>query len=142
MKFPTRLPLLDTSSSSTHASKKKAARVKSESNDDNYGDPDAVGSSNIDTSIAGGASFLASSSVSNGPLGFDDTLKDTAAGRYGKIVVRKSGKTELIIGGGGGSPKVSIDRVIVSIYSFGKFHSRYVRSAPCQQLLIGSSSPT
>lgn len=106
MKFPTRLPLLGTSSSSTHTSKKKAARVKSESNDDNYGDPDAVGSSYVDTSTAGGASFLASSSVPNGPLGFDDTLKDTAAGRYGKIVVRKSGKTELIIGGGDGSPKV------------------------------------
>ena len=31
--------------------------------------------------------------------GFDDTLKDADAGRYGRIVVRKSGKTELVIGG-------------------------------------------
>ena len=105
MKFPTRLPLFDASSPSTLASKKKAGRVKAESYDE-YGDPDA----NIDTSTGRGASFLASPSVPSGPLGFDDTLKDTAAGRYGKIVVRKSGKTELIIGGGGGSPKVrSID---------------------------------
>ncbi len=105
MKFPTRLPLFDTSSPSTLASRKTVARVKAESYDE-YGDPDA----NIDTSTGRGASFLTSPSVTSGPLGFDDTLKDTAAGRYGKIVVRKSGKTELIIGGGGGSPKVrSID---------------------------------
>lgn len=103
MKFPTRLPLFDTSSPSTLAFKKTAARVKAESYDE-YGDPDA----NIDTSTGRGASFLTSPSVTSGPLGFDDTLKDTAAGRYGKIVVRKSGKTELIIGGVGGSPKVRL----------------------------------
>ena len=35
--------------------------------------------------------------------GYDDTLKDSAAGRYGKIVVYKSGKAFLIVGGGGDS---------------------------------------
>jgi hypothetical protein len=106
MKFPTRLPLLDTSSSSMLASKKKAAHVKAEPFDEN-GDPDAVGSSNVDASTGGETSFMASPSVSSsGPLGYDDTLKDTAPGKYGRIVVRRSGKTELIIGGGDGRPKV------------------------------------
>ena len=108
VKFPTRMPLLDTTSSSS-TSKKKAVRIKSESHDDLFGDPDAVGSSNIDQSIGGGGAsgILASTSAPSGPLGFDDTLKDAPAGRYGKIVVRKSGKTELIIGGGNGTPRVS-----------------------------------
>lgn len=42
-------------------------------------------------------------SVGAGPstaTGYDDTLKDIPPGRYGRIVVRKSGRTELIVGGG------------------------------------------
>ena len=39
-------------------------------------------------------------SVSNTvATGYDDTLKDAAAGRYGKIVVHKSGKAYLVVGG-------------------------------------------
>merc|ERR1719223_532783 len=45
--------------------------------------------------------------------GYDDTLKDASAGRYGKIVMYKSGKAYLIVGGNddssggtGGAPPV------------------------------------
>jgi len=103
MKFPTRLPRSDASSSSSSASRKKAAaRVKSELFDEGDNNvPDLVGS------VAGKVGALASSATaSSGPLGYDDTLKDAAAGRYGRIVVRKSGKMELIVGGGGNGQEV------------------------------------
>jgi hypothetical protein len=40
--------------------------------------------------------------------GYDDTLKDASAGRYGKIVMYKSGKAYLVVGGddGSGTPPV------------------------------------
>jgi hypothetical protein len=110
MKFPTRLPHLDASSASSSASKKRAARIKSELFDgfDNNA-PDVAGSSGphadaIASSGEAGAPALAT--ASSGAPGYDDTLKDSAAGRYGRIVVRKSGKTELIIGGGGDGHEV------------------------------------
>jgi len=37
--------------------------------------------------------------VDSSATGYDDTLKDAAAGRYGKIVMHKSGKAYLIVGG-------------------------------------------
>merc|ERR1740124_847684 len=33
--------------------------------------------------------------------GYDDTLKDVASGRYGRILVRRSGKMEFVLGGNG-----------------------------------------
>ncbi|KAL7540489.1 hypothetical protein ACHAXR_010156 [Thalassiosira sp. AJA248-18] len=100
MKFPTRLPHLDTSSSSANASQRAAALIKSELSGEG---PDSVGSSNVvEVSTGEGAS------VASGPLGYDDTLKDAAAGRYGRIEVRKSGKTELVIGGGEDEPEVRL----------------------------------
>ena len=112
MKFPTRLPHLDTSSSSSssaNSSKKAAELIKSELSEG--GAPDAVGSMTVDevksSNVAG-----ASEASASGPQGYDDTLKDVAAGRYGRIVVRKSGKTELIIGGGDdGTPEVRKERM-------------------------------
>ena len=102
MKFPTRLPHMDASSSSYNATKKRTGRVKSEFLDEGDILSDFAGSgSHTDTSAPAEAGSLTS-----GPLGYDDTLKDAAAGRYGKIVVRKSGKTELIIGGGGDGREV------------------------------------
>jgi hypothetical protein len=107
MKFPTRLPHLDASSASSSASKKKAARIKSELFDEFDIAPDVVESSpHADTIASGDAGALASVTASSGALGYDDTLKDAPAGRYGRIVVRKSGKTELIIGGGGDGREV------------------------------------
>jgi hypothetical protein len=38
-------------------------------------------------------------STDQAAVGYDDTLKDATAGRYGKIVVHKSGKAYLIVGG-------------------------------------------
>lgn len=39
-----------------------------------------------------------STSTSTSKEGYDDTLKDVAAGKYGKIVCYKSGKMELVVG--------------------------------------------
>jgi len=95
MKFPTRLPHVDTASSS----RKKVAAIKKEINDaQSNNKPDMVGSSSIDTNMG----EVGSLSTAQSALGYDDTLKDLPSGRYGRIVVRKSGKTELIIGGGEG----------------------------------------
>jgi len=107
IKLPTRLPHLDASSLSSNASKKKVTRIKSELLDERDSWPDVVGSSHADMSTAGESNAL-SPGTASGPLGFDDTLKDAATGKYGKIVVRKSGKTELIIGGGSEGPEVRL----------------------------------
>jgi len=102
MKFPTRLPHVETSSSS----RKKVAAIKKEINDaQSNNKPDMVGSSIIDTNMAGEVGPL---STAQSALGYDDTLKDLPSGRYGRIVVRKSGKTELIIGGEGEEPEVRL----------------------------------
>ncbi|KAL3806098.1 hypothetical protein ACHAXA_001393 [Cyclostephanos tholiformis] len=109
MKFPTRLPLMDASSSSLNASNRRAARIKSEFLDEGDNLADFVESgSHADTSAALEAGSLGSATASSGPLGYDDTLKDALAGRYGKIVIRRSGKTELIIGGGGDGHEVRL----------------------------------
>lgn len=102
MKFPTRLPHLDTSSSS----RKKVAAIKKEINEaQSNAKPDMVGSSSIDTNTG----EVGSLSTAQSALGYDDTLKDLPSGRYGRIVVRKSGKTEFIIGGGEGEePEVRL----------------------------------
>ena len=108
MKFPTRLPQLDVSSSSANASRRAAALIKSEMCEDG---PETVGSSHfveMGTAEGGGSLGMPAGASSSCPQGYDDTLKDAAAGRYGRIEVRKSGKTELVIGGGDdGSPEVS-----------------------------------
>jgi hypothetical protein len=44
---------------------------------------------------------------------FDNTLSHTAAGKFGKIVVYKSGKTVLVMEGAGGS-KVSLNSGVFS----------------------------
>lgn len=96
MKFPTRLPHLETQS----ASDKKVAF-----DEGGIGSADgpAVGSlTKAEISTMQGTATPSAGASSSGVLGYDDTLKDAAAGRYGRIVVRKSGKTELVIGGGEG----------------------------------------
>lgn len=105
MKFPTRLPHLDNNSmvSSTKSGKKA---VKAEVDEDGL---ELVGSANVDTSmdIPTAATSVSSSATVGGALGYDDTLKDCAPGKYGKIVVFKSGRTELVVGGGdSGRPEV------------------------------------
>lgn len=100
MKFPTRLPHLDAAVSSGGSK----INVKSEEGDE----PDLIGSSN---DANNNNMMPATVSVGAGPSttaeGYDDTLKDIPPGRYGRIVVRKSGRTELIVGGGdSGEPEV------------------------------------
>ena len=99
MKFPTRLPHLDNSVSGG-----PNANVKDEMLEGD--EPDFVGSS----SDMNNNMMSATVSVGAGPstaTGYDDTLKDIPPGRYGRIVVRKSGRTELIVGGGDtGEPEV------------------------------------
>jgi len=108
MKFPTRLPHLDTSSSSANSSKSTAAVIKSELSEESSARPDVVGSSDASMVSSTSAGAAASSASSSGALGYDDTLKDAAAGRYGRIVVRSSGRTELVIGGGEYGPEVRL----------------------------------
>mmetsp|Transcript_5223 Transcript_5223/g.10174 ORF Transcript_5223/g.10174 Transcript_5223/m.10174 type:complete len:506 (+) Transcript_5223:133-1650(+) len=106
MKFPTRLPHLDTSSSSASA----AVAIESDLTEESGAVPDAAKSSNNIT--ADGVGSMASSAPSSslpsesGQMGYDDTLKDSAPGRYGRIEIRRSGKTELVLGGGDLGPEV------------------------------------
>mmetsp|Transcript_16494 Transcript_16494/g.34715 ORF Transcript_16494/g.34715 Transcript_16494/m.34715 type:complete len:497 (-) Transcript_16494:591-2081(-) len=108
MKFPTRLPHLDTSSSSASAA---VELIKSNLPEESGAVPDAAKSSNNIT--ADGVGSMASSAPSSslpsesGHMGYDDTLKDSAPGRYGRIEIRRSGKTELVLGGGALGPEVS-----------------------------------
>jgi hypothetical protein len=96
-KFPTRLPRLSPNSTLSGRS------VRNESSsgivaDDVYSSfpsndtpmPDAVQSSTPITE---------SSTSSQAASGFDDTLKDAAPGKYGKVVIHKSGKAYFVIGG-------------------------------------------
>jgi hypothetical protein len=60
----------------------------------NYKSPSAYGNSS-NTNTGGGRS----SNTTRESTGYDDTLKDAGAGRYGKIIMYKSGKAYLEIGG-------------------------------------------
>jgi hypothetical protein len=103
MKFPTRLPHVDItgrSNSSSGSKRSSSANVKKEMSEGGHDGPDMIGSS-VDMN-----DIMLSSSRS-AARGYDDTLKDMPPGKYGRIIVRKSGKTELIIGGGdSGEPEV------------------------------------
>ena len=95
-KLPTRLPRLDPSSILTE--------TKTDNNgeeDDNKNDttsPDALQSSTPGSGENSGPTLGGEKGVfSTG--GYDNTLKDAAAGRYGKIVVHKSRKAFLVVGG-------------------------------------------
>lgn len=109
MKFPTRLPHMDNGSLVGGVEKQIAQNpsgkgmVKSELNEDGL---EIVGSN---TEVVGDVSHASASGAvagSIGSIGYDNTLKDISPGRYGKIVVRKSGRTELVIGGQDGEPEV------------------------------------
>merc|ERR1712183_40415 len=91
-------------SSSEPTKAKKSAAIKSETGVEHVeeGAPETVSSANVD--MVENSMFFASE-----PRGYDDTLKDVSPGRYGRIIVRESGKTELVIGGGAdGSPEVHL----------------------------------
>ena len=63
--------------------------------------PDAVSSSyfNDDSTEINNSSTRISNTSSTSNNLYDDLLKDASAGRYGKIVVHKSGKAYLVVGG-------------------------------------------
>jgi len=63
--------------------------------------PDDAPSSNVQSKSSGSNSTAAAptSSTNTSGAGYDDTLKDSAAGKYGKIVIHKSGKAYLVVGG-------------------------------------------
>jgi hypothetical protein len=102
-KLPTRLPRLAPHCTlSGRAMKNEMAMSDDNDPSDNMmggmdpGDalmPDAVSASSSPTTASTPVETTASGS------GYDDTLKDAAPGRYGKIVVHKSGKAYLIVGG-------------------------------------------
>jgi hypothetical protein len=114
MKFPTRLPHLDHGSLVGGATKQTvhhhtagvSSAVKSEVNEEGL---EVVSSNNevMDTANPTSATGDVGAIIGgNGPAGYDNTLKDIAPGRYGKIVVYKSGRTELVVGGHSGGPEV------------------------------------
>jgi len=94
-KFPTRLPRLDPASILSET--KNNDGTEDGDDDENDGMPDAVQSSTPGGGEGTGPSPGGEKTVSS--TGYDDTLKDAAAGRYGKIVVHKSGKAYLVVGG-------------------------------------------
>ena len=56
----------------------------------------------LDASAAAGTLATVTTATAAYEEGFDDNLRDTKPGRYGRIVVYKSSRAELIIGKGGG----------------------------------------
>lgn len=118
MKFPTRLPHLDHGSLVGSASSKSLQQqqiggdglVKSEFNEDGLevvGSNAEIGDASNLASVSLGLGEISNVVGSGGPLRYDDTLKEISAGKYGKIVVYKSGRTELVVGGHGGCAEVS-----------------------------------
>eukprot|EP00978_Attheya_sp_CCMP212_P022260 scaffold66157_cov52-Attheya_sp.AAC.1 len=93
LKLPTRLPQLDTRTRNVGV---KSESVKTDQVLMDMDAPDAVPSGEETAAITG---VDHSTSVGTGGGGcFDDTLKDAPAGRYGKILVYKSGKTVMVVG--------------------------------------------
>lgn len=101
-KLPTRLPRLiphctlsgkaTKTEPGSHTAVASPDVIKSETDLGDLSSPDAILSSSMpDTTHA--------TAVDQTAVGYDDTLKDAAAGRYGKIIVHKSGKAYLIVGG-------------------------------------------
>ena len=119
-KFPTRLPRLEARSTLSGMAVKKENEMDIDENNDADGNemdgladpseslPDNVtSSSNSNTKSYTGLASTRSS-------GFDDTLKDCAAGRYGKIVMYKSGKTYLIVGDKSDSKKPPVKMLLTN----------------------------
>ncbi|KAL7550202.1 hypothetical protein ACHAWF_013440 [Thalassiosira exigua] len=103
VKLPTRLPHLDASSASASAPRRSAdAAIKAEPSEG--ATPDAATSAEASGTIDAGEK----SDEATGAAGYDDSLKDAAAGLYGRIVVRRSGRTELVVGGGGGDGRPEV----------------------------------
>jgi hypothetical protein len=104
-KLPTRLPRVDPSSMGG-ASNLAVPELAAADGEEMVPDVATSGgvepaTSNMDVSAATAADPSAigqpASSGADGTL-YDDTLKDVAPGRYGKLKVYKSGRTELIVG--------------------------------------------
>lgn len=134
MKFPTRLPHLDHGSLVGGASKQTphqsgGVAVKSEVNEDGL---EIVGSNTEigDASASAGGIDIGAGGIGGiDPVGYDNTLKDIAPGRYGKIVVYKSGRTELVVGGKNGEPEVRALRYLLAIFHLN-LNSRYSFDPP------------
>jgi hypothetical protein len=134
MKFPTRLPHLDHGSLVGGASKQTphqsgGVAVKSEVNEDGL---EIVGSNTEigDASASAGGIDIGAGGIGGiDPVGYDNTLKDIAPGRYGKIVVYKSGRAELVVGGKNGEPEVRALRYLLAIFHLN-LNSRYSFDPP------------
>ena len=100
--LPTRLPALQQSSKRRSNSTVKPQEVVS-SNDD------------ITVTNSSGIAEVVTNPVAEDS--FDNTLKTTAPGRIGKVVVYKSGKTVLVMEGSDPSRKVRLDMIVVIIIS-------------------------
>jgi len=95
VQLPTRLPRLDPLSTLSGSVKAEVASSG-----------DIGGEMDVDVAVAASSNAGAGDEAAGGG-GFDDTLRDVRAGMYGKIVVRRSGKAELVVGGGEtGMPEV------------------------------------
>ena len=92
-KLPTRLPRL-----SPHSTTRGEIAVKNEytMDIDDEPKPEAISSSSQPITLSQNPTSTLNG-ISESP-GYDDTLKDCVAGRYGKIVVHKSGKAYLFVG--------------------------------------------
>jgi len=98
-KFPTRLPRLDAKSTMSGQVIKSEGNAIDDYTDNTGIDIDSVEiSDTVHSSVITGDGAKGTNTVTS--TGYDDTLKDTAAGRYGKIIIHKSGKAFLVVGGG------------------------------------------
>ena len=128
MKFPTRLPHLDQGSLVRDGLSKQTGAhhsggggaVKTELNEEGLeviGSNTEVGDNSNAT--VGSNGELGMVGTGNKTVGYDNTLKDVAPGKYGKIVVYKSGRTELVVGGDNGDAEVRAKSILYNDLALG-----------------------
>jgi len=114
-KFPTRLPRLNPNSTLSGRVMKREAGIQGDIDLDMMGNGIDMTSRPIPESALSINPSLSNNQTTNKPdipstvtgsisSSYDDTLKDAASGRYGKIVIHQSGKSFLLIGDGDGQP--------------------------------------
>ena len=114
-KFPTRLPRLNPNSTLSGRVMKRESGIQGDIDLDMMGNGIDMTSIPIPESALSMNTSLSNNQTSNNPdipstirgsisSSYDDTLKDAASGRYGKIIIHQSGKSFLLIGDGDGQP--------------------------------------
>jgi len=108
-KFPTRLPQLHPQSTQSGMRIKNEFKLDPDADDDSNDGGGDMMDVDSQTKTEGGVAAEEEGGGGRGTSGYDDTLKDAAPGKYGRILVYESGKTIFVVGGEDGSPEVRMN---------------------------------